>query len=129
MVRCNLLCSFAESLGDLPQSVRLQRGVLTHRVKASVIPGQPWFVGFCLSETHVRGRGWTLASATVDHGAELAFCTRGFTSVSAHPPCGRDMNRRFGGRGVCPLKYKTFYGTGRLSVNGLAEAYASYVAQ
>ena len=30
-------------------------------------------------------RGWTLVSATVDHGAKLYFCTRGSISVSAQP--------------------------------------------
>ena len=36
----------------------------------------------------MRGRGWTFASAAVDHGAKLSLCTRGSISVSAHPLCG-----------------------------------------
>ena len=108
MIRYDLLGSFAGALGDLPQFVRLERGVLTYRVKVPVIPDKSWFVGFCPSGRHVRDRGWTMASATtVDHGAELPFCTRGSIWVSAHPACGRDMDRRFGGRRVCPFKLET----------------------
>ena len=108
MIRCDLLCSFAGALGDFPLSVYLERGVLNHRVKVPVIPDKSWFIGFCPSERHVHGRGWTLASATVDPGAELPFCTRGSISVSAYPLCGRGMDRLFGGRRVCPFKSQTF---------------------
>ena len=95
MIRRELLCPFAKALGDFPLSVHLGRGVLTHITKVPVIPYKLWSVGFCSSGRHMRGRGWTLASATVDHGAKLSFCTRGFISVSSHPSCG--VEARIGG--------------------------------
>ena len=35
----------------------------------------------------MRGRGWALVSATVDHAARLLFYTRDSISVFGHPSC------------------------------------------
>ena len=35
----------------------------------------------------MRGRGWVLVSATVDHAARLPFCTKYYTSLFTHPSC------------------------------------------
>ena len=76
----------------------------------------------------MRGRGWALVSATVDHGARLHFCTRDSISVSTHPSC--EVVTWFGSSmGVASIKLGTFEGTRGHRVNELAEAYASYVAQ
>ena len=51
MIRCDLLDSFAGALGDLPYFVRLERGVLTHRVKISRgLLGSARVGGMCVIE-------------------------------------------------------------------------------
>ena len=35
----------------------------------------------------MRGRGWALVSATVDHAARLPFCTKDSISVFTHLSC------------------------------------------
>ena len=35
----------------------------------------------------MRGRGWVLVSATVDHAARLPFCTKDSLSLFTHPSC------------------------------------------
>ena len=33
----------------------------------------------------MRGRGWVLVSATVDHAARLLFCNKDYISLFTHP--------------------------------------------
>ena len=35
----------------------------------------------------MRGRGWVLVSATVDHAARLSFCTKDYIPFFTHPSC------------------------------------------
>ena len=42
----------------------------------------------------MRGRGWVLVSATVDHAARLPFCTKDSISLFTHPSC--EVGTRFG---------------------------------
>ena len=35
----------------------------------------------------MRGRGWVLVSATVDHATRLPFCTKDSISLFTHPSC------------------------------------------
>ena len=35
----------------------------------------------------MRGRGWVLVSATVDHASRLPFCTKESLSLFTHPSC------------------------------------------
>ena len=60
-------------------------GVLTRIIEIPCIPESYGLLGSALSGRHLRGRGWILASATVNHVAELHFCTKSSISVSAHP--------------------------------------------
>ena len=42
-------------------------------------------LGSTPSGRHMRGRGWVLVSATVDHAARLSFCTKDSISPFTHP--------------------------------------------
>ena len=78
----------------------------------------------------MRGRGWVLVSATVDHAARLPFCTKDSLSLFTHPSC--EAGTWFGSSmGVTSALFKwgNFENTCRHRVNELIEAYASYVAQ
>ena len=68
----------------------------------------------------MRGRGWTLVSATADRRTRLPFCTGNSISVPTHPSC--EVGTWLG-------SLETFEGTCRLRVNELGEAYTSNVAQ
>ena len=35
----------------------------------------------------MRGQGWVLVSATVDHAARLPFCTKDYLSLFTHRSC------------------------------------------
>ena len=67
----------------------------------------------------MRGRGWALVSATVDHGARLPFWTRDSISVSTYPSC--EVGTWFGssmGVAFAPLKWepsKVPAGTGSMN--------------
>ena len=87
MVQCDLLCPFPRALCDLPYSVHLKRGVLTHRIEVPSVPDKWRFVGLNLEREAYAWSGWALMSATVDHTARLLSCTRDSISVFTHPSC------------------------------------------
>ena len=77
----------------------------------------------------MRGRGWVLASATVDHTARLPFCTKDFSRYlpirrvrSGHGSVVRWVSY------LLYFRWEIFENTCSHRVNELTEAYASYVA-
>ena len=51
-------------------------------------------LGSTPSGRHMRGRGWVLVFATVDHAARLPFCTKDSMTLFTHPSC--EAGRWFG---------------------------------
>ena len=55
MVQCDLLCPFPRALCDVPSSVYLKEGVLTHRIELPSVPDKLRFVGLYLErEAYAR---------------------------------------------------------------------------
>ena len=108
MIRYNLLRPFPGAFGDFPYTPSIWKGEFLHmelRYRASLI--SRGLLGSTPSGRHMRGRGWTLASAIVDHGAKLPFYTWDYISASTHPSC--DVGAWFGSsKGVtfAPLNCK-----------------------
>ena len=78
----------------------------------------------------MRGRGWALVSATVDHGARLPFCTRDSISAFIHPSC--EVGTWLGSSlavASAPLNWEPSKLPADTESMNFVEAYASYVAQ
>ena len=84
MVQCDLLCPFPRALYDFPTPYILKRECFHMELRYRASQISRGLLGSTPSKKHMRGRGWALVSATVDHAARLPFCTGNFISVFTH---------------------------------------------